>query len=62
MNRCPWCGNKAKVKPSNLGYFAECSKNGHIHNIGNHVLGSKAFSKTKKEAEELWDNETAKIM
>lgn len=34
MKRCPWCNNKAVVKNSPMGYFAECEKNGHIHNIG----------------------------
>lgn len=61
MNRCPWCGSKAKVKNSPLGYFCECSVNGHIHNIGCLVYGSLAFSETENEAKELWDKETNKM-
>lgn len=61
MNKCPWCEKKAKVKKSPLGYFVECSKNGHIHNIGVLVLGSKAFSETEEEAIKLWNQETKKI-
>ena len=29
MNRCPWCGDKAKVKRDPLGYICECRANGH---------------------------------
>ena len=61
MNNCPWCGNKAVVKNSPLGYFAECSVNGHVHNIGCLVNVSLAFSKTKNEAKELWNKETDKL-
>lgn len=60
MRNCPWCKNKAIVKNSPLGYYAECEQNGHIHNIGVLVSASKSFSKTKQEAEELWNKEVEK--
>ena len=55
MERCPWCKSIAKITNSPLGYFAECSKNGHIHNIGVLLPVTSCFSKTKDEAEKLWD-------
>lgn len=61
MNRCPWCGNEARIQNSVFGYFVECNKNGHIHNIGCLVTGNTAFSKTKKEAIKLWNEETEKM-
>lgn len=61
MKNCPWCENKAIVKNSPLGYFTECEQNGHIHNIGVLVPASKSFSKTKQEAEKLWDKEVEKF-
>lgn len=62
MNKCPWCGNKAIVMKSPLGYYCECSVNGHVHNIG--CFGIEyysVFSKTENEAKELWNKETSKI-
>ena len=61
MNRCPWCGNQAKVMNSPIGYYVECSKNGHVHNIGCLVLGVTAFSDTEREAVKLWDEETNRM-
>ena len=61
MNRCPWCGNKAKVKITPLGCICECSVNGHAHNIGCLVYGSLAFSDTEDEAIQLWNKETEKM-
>lgn len=43
MNRCPWCGDKAKVKRDPLGYICECRANGHDHNTGHLVSGILAF-------------------
>ncbi|MBQ7067149.1 MAG: hypothetical protein IJN92_10060 [Lachnospiraceae bacterium] len=60
MRKCPWCKYKATVKNSPLGYYAECERNGHIHNIGVLVSASKSFKKTKQEAEELWNKEVEK--
>ena len=61
MKNCPWCKNKAVIRNSPFGYFAECSKNGHIHNIGVIVPITSAFSKTEKEAEEMWDKSVVLI-
>lgn len=62
MNRCPWCGDKAKVKRDPLGYICECRANGHDHNTGHLVSGILAFSATEQEARELWDRETSKVV
>lgn len=60
MKNCPWCKEKAVVKNSPLGFYAECSKNGHVHNIG--VFGfDKSFCKTEKEAIEVWDEQVQKF-
>ena len=56
MKRCPWCKNKANIKHSPLGFFAECEKNGHIHNIGV-FLNAKCYSKTEQEAIDEWDKQ-----
>lgn len=58
MNICPWCGNKAVVRNSPLGYYAECSKNGHVHNIGVLVPATSSYSKTENEAKILWNKAT----
>lgn len=57
MRDCPWCKNKATIKNSPLGYYAECECNGHIHNIGVLVSPQASFSETRKQAEALWDKE-----
>lgn len=54
MKKCKFCGNKSHIAKSPLGYFTECSKNGHIHNIGI-FDGAKCFCETKEEAEKEWD-------
>ena len=56
MKRCPWCNNKAVVKNIPQGYFAECEKNGHIHNIGV-FENAKCFSKSEKESMSEWDKQ-----
>ena len=61
MNKCPWCGNKAIVRKSPLGYYCACSVNGHAHNIGCFGIEYSVFSKTENEAKELWNKETSKI-
>lgn len=61
MNKCPWCGNKAIVRKSPLGYYCECSVNGHVHNIGCFGIEYSVFSKTENEAKELWNKATSKI-
>lgn len=53
--KCPWCGCSAVVRPSALGYFVECSKNGHIHNIGCFDF-EKSFRKTEQEAIKAWND------
>lgn len=53
---CPWCKQKAVVRNSPIGFFVECSKNGHIHNLG--VFGfDKSFHKTEDEAIKEWNNQ-----
>ena len=55
IKKCPWCGRSAVVRPSALGYFVECSKNGHIHNVG--CFGyEKSFRKTEQEAIKTWND------
>ena len=55
IKMCPWCGLSAIVRPSSLGYFVECSKNGHIHNVG--CFGfDKSYRKTEQEAIETWND------
>ena len=58
MRRCPWCKNNAHIKSSPLGYFAECEKNGHVHNIGV-FPNAKCFCKTEQEAIEEWDKQAS---
>lgn len=38
---------------SNLRYFVECSKNGHIHNAG--IYPGAHICKTPEQAEKEWD-------
>lgn len=54
MKKCKFCGSESHIVKSPLGYFAECSKNGHIHNIGI-FDGAKCFCETKEEAEKEWN-------
>lgn len=55
IKKCPWCGCSAVVRPSALGYFVECSENGHIHNLG--CFGyEKSFRKTEQEAIKTWND------
>lgn len=61
MKDCPWCKRKAVVKNSPLGFYVECEKNGHVHNIGVLVPATKSYSKTEKEAETLWDKSVALV-
>jgi hypothetical protein len=54
MKKCKFCGNKGHIVKSPLGYFGECCKNGHVHNIGI-FYDAKHFCVTEKEAEKEWD-------
>ena len=53
MIKCKICGAPAKMVKSNLGYFVECSKNGHIHNAG--IYPGAHICKTPEQAEKEWD-------
>lgn len=54
MKKCKFCGNRAHIVKSPLGYFGECCKNGHVHNIGI-FNDAKRFCVTEKEAKKEWD-------
>lgn len=55
IKKCPWCGYSAVVRSSVIGYFVECSKNGHVHNVG--LFGfEKSYRKTEQEAVKTWNN------
>ena len=45
--------NPIVAEDSFLGYFVECSKNGHIHNAG--IYPSAHICKTPEQAEKEWD-------
>lgn len=61
VNRCPWCGSKAKViKTDPLGYYCRCAANSD-HNIGRLIYGNAAFSDSENAAICLWDEETNKM-
>ena len=49
---CPICNAQATVVETVLGWFAECSKNGHIHNVG--TFGGE-LSTTKEAAIKEWN-------
>ena len=53
MLKCKICGSPAKMIKSNLGYFVECEKNGHIHNAG--IYPNAHICKMPEEAEKEWD-------
>ena len=55
IKKCPWCGCSSVVRPSAIGYFVECSKNGHVHNVGRFGF-EKSYRKTDKEAINTWNN------
>ena len=58
---CPWCGNRAQIVSSPFGYFVECRKNGHVHNIGVLVSPEMSYQKTKESAAELWETFVKKL-
>lgn len=54
IKKCPWCGAKSIIRSCAIGYFVECSKNGHVHNVG--CFGfDKSFRKTKGQAVNIWN-------
>ena len=53
MLKCKICGSPAKMVKTNLGYFVECEKNGHIHNAG--IYPNTHICKTPEQAEKEWD-------
>ena len=54
MKNCKYCGSKARIVKTNLGYFCECERNWNLHNIG--IFGNvKHLCKTPEEAEREWD-------
>lgn len=55
IKKCPWCGCVAVVRSSPLGYFVECSKNGHIHNVGCFNI-NMPYGKTQEQAINLWND------
>ena len=52
LKPCPMCGSPASVMKTVFGWFAECNKNGHIHNVG--TFGG-TFQETKEAAIEDWN-------
>ena len=52
LKPCPVCKSPASVIKTVFGWFAECSKNGHIHNVGTFGGG---FAATKEAAIEEWN-------
>lgn len=61
MKMCPWCNNKAIIRNSPVGFFVECEKNGHIHNIGC-FEGVKSFHEIEGEAINEWDENIKKFL
>lgn len=57
LKQCPFCGGKAKMCNTNLGFFVECSNLGHIHNAG--VLGG-TFCLTEQLAAADWNGRAVK--
>lgn len=56
MEKCPWCDSEAVTVNSPIGWFVECKKNGHVHNIG--VFGYEhSYRKTEEEAIKEWDEQ-----
>lgn len=53
MKKCKICGSPARMVKTNLGYFCECAKNGHIHNAG--IYPNAHIYKSAEEAEKEWD-------
>lgn len=51
--KCKICGSHAQIVKTNLGYFCECSKNGHIHNAG--IYPNAHICKSSEEAEKEWN-------
>lgn len=56
LKPCPFCGEPAHLTKTNLGWFAECSKYGHIHNAG--VLGGNLQPTVRKAIKE-WNTRKA---
>lgn len=52
LKPCPKCKSPASVIETNRGWFAECNKNGHIHNAGTFGGG---FCATMEEAIKDWN-------
>lgn len=52
LKPCPRCHYPASVIKTNLGWFAECNKNGHIHNARTFGGG---FCATKEQAIIDWN-------
>lgn len=52
LKPCPKCKSPASVIKTNFGWFAECNKNGHIHNAGTFGGG---FCATMEEAIKDWN-------
>ncbi len=52
LKPCPFCGEPARLIKTNLGWFAECTKYGHIHNSG---VFEKQLQPTKEKAIKQWN-------
>ena len=52
--RCPWCNSKAVIRSTTIGYYVECKRKGHVHNIGC-FKNAKSFYKTDAEAVNEWN-------
>ena len=52
LKSCPSCGSPASVINTVFGWFAECNKNGHIHNVKSFGGG---FAATKEAAIKEWN-------
>lgn len=60
MKQCPWCNSESVVRNSPIGFFVECGKNGHIHNVGC-FKGAKSFHKTENEAVNEWNKSVKQL-
>ena len=52
LKPCPVCKSPASVIKTVFGWFAECNRNGHIHNVETFGGG---FAAKKEEAIEEWN-------